>query len=111
MVINCSLLLVAALLLLNLFEVRIPSLGKVHYVLDTEPPLCVTQWKDHFSSLDDINQCCLSARQQLYCDPKVEQLSLGRTDIICGARQEHTLQFHLNRKAYGYCQQQVIWPS
>lgn len=108
-IVNVSLGFVAILLLLNLFEIRLPSLGKAQYLLDKEEPLCAVQWKEDFNIWNDLDQCCLQARQQFTCDTSVQIFALKRFDKDCHTGQGNVIHYWLNNKAYRYCQQQVIW--
>ncbi len=107
-VFNVSLSFIALLLLLNLFEVKVPSFGKALYLLDQDEPSCAVQWQGEFTLWADIDQCCFEARRQLACVSEKKALEGGETDWICKTG-ENTVQYHLNDKAYFYCREQVFW--
>ena len=102
-IINVSLGLLSALLLLMLLGVKLPTLGQAQYALDKEEPVCMLEWKEELTEFDDIDRCCLQARQQFEC--KAE--SRDNLDWVCGAGEG--LQVWLNNKAYNYCKQQPYW--
>jgi len=60
-------------------------------------------WQDQFTSLEDLDRCCLQARQQGDC----QQESKENLDWVCGS--DAGLQLWLNNKAYNYCKQQPYW--
>ena len=100
-VVNVSLVLISVLLVLNLFDVSLPTVGKVSYTLDSSQEECLLEWDGEFTPLNDIDRCCLEARKQLSCG-KVDEKWLCKTG-------ESTVKFWLNNKAYNYCRQQRIW--
>ena len=108
-IVNVSLSFVAVLLLLNLFEIQLPTLGKAQNLLDKEEPLCAVQWKQDFTFWNDLDQCCLQARQQFKCDAQVYVVDVKKLDRVCHTGEGDVLKYWLNNKAYRYCQQQDIW--
>jgi len=108
-IVNVSLGFVAVLLFLNLFDVQFPTLGKAQYLLDKEKPLCAVQWRQDFTLWNDLDQCCLQARQQFNCDVRANIVDGRRFDKVCHTGEGDVLKYWLNNKAYRYCLQQVIW--
>lgn len=102
-IINVSLGILSALLLLMLLGVELPTLGQAQYALDQEEPVCMIQWEEELTPLQDIDRCCLQAREQLGCQAE----SKGDLDWVCGTGPG--LQIWLNNKAYNYCKQQPYW--
>ena len=102
-IINVSLGLLSVLLLLMLFGLKIPTLGQAEYALDKEEPVCMLEWEGELTPLEDIDRCCLQAKQQFEC--KAE--SKDNLDWLCSAGEG--LQIWLNNKAYNYCKQQPYW--
>jgi hypothetical protein len=101
-IIDVCLGLILFVLLLNVFNVNLPSLGKAYYDRLPGEATCLTSWQDDFSSLD-IDRCCLLARQQLTCQ---------RTDLfyqgedykqVCSTG--NSVKYWLNAKAKAYCRQ------
>src|SRR3989344_2443327 len=92
-IINVSLGLLSALLLLTLLGVKLPTLGQAQYALDKEELVCMLEWKEELTKFNDIDRCCLQARQQFEC--KAE--SRDNLDWVCGAGEG--LQVWLNNKA------------
>lgn len=102
-IINVSLGLLSVLLLLVLLGLKLPTLGQAQYALDKEEPLCVIQWGKESTSYQNIDRCCLQARQQFECRAE----SKDNVDWMCGTGEG--LQIWLNNKAYNYCKQQPYW--
>jgi len=102
-IINVSLGLLSVLLLMLLLGVKLPTLGQAQYALDKEEPVCMIQWEEELTPFEDIDRCCLQARQQSACKAESKE----NVDWVCGA--EQGLQIRLNNKAYNYCKQQPYW--
>lgn len=102
-IINVSLGLLSALLLLMLLGVKLPTLGQAQYAFDKEEPVCMVEWEEELTGFDNIDRCCLQAKQQFEC--KAE--SKDTLDWVCGTGEG--LQIWLNNKAYNYCKQQPYW--
>lgn len=98
-VINISLLLIALLLLLNSVGVELPTLGQALYVLDKEEHLCAVENKEGLVPWNDLDRCCLEARELSFC----QQQHKENYDWLCGS------VIRLNDKAYYYCRQQPYW--
>ncbi len=107
-ILNVSLVLVSVLLLLSLFDVELPTLGKAEYALDGDQELCVALWQDDALEWEDINRCCLEARKQLSCIKDIVTTKFGETMYVCQTGQSST-SIRLNTKAYNYCQLQPFW--
>lgn len=103
LVINISLGLLSLLLLFTLLGVKLPTLGQAQYVLDTEEPVCLINWKDDFTPFEDLDRCCLQARQQLDCHREQKD----NLDWVC--QTGVSVKYWLNNKAYNYCRQQPYW--
>jgi len=101
LVANISLVIVALFLTLNLFDVKIPNIGRVLDLLDKEEPSCLVQWENEINPLPDMGRCCLGARAQLGCHQE-------NSNWVCETG-PGTLRYILNKKAYNYCLGQVIW--
>ncbi len=106
---NVSLGIIALFLVLTLFNVPLPTVGKAKLLLDTRAPLCIVQYGDEITPWQDIDRCCLEARKQLKCVRKDNDFTFGQADYMCQTGSGKTLQYHINAKAYNYCQQQVFW--
>lgn len=102
--INLSLTLIAVILTLSLFNVKIPGLGEVFYLLDKEEPLLIVNWQENYEACPDLSRCCLIILPE-DCRRDEQQFSEGRTSWACGSGREDTLRYYLNSKAYSYCQQ------
>lgn len=103
LIINISLAMMVALLVLLFMGVKLPTLGQAQYALDKEEPLCMVEWKGNLTSLPDLDRCCLQARGQLECGRQDKD----NLDWVCGTGAG--LQIRLNNKAYNYCRQQPYW--
>ncbi|MEK6939964.1 MAG: hypothetical protein AABX31_04510 [Nanoarchaeota archaeon] len=102
-IINVSLGLLSVLLVLMFLGLKLPTLGQAQYALDKEEPVCVIQWGEESTIHQDIDRCCLQARQQFECRAQ----SKDNLDWMCGT--DERLQIWLNNKAYNYCKQQPYW--
>lgn len=103
LVINISLGIVVVLLVLLLAGLKLPTLGQAQYALDKEEPLCWIDWDGSLTPFENIDRCCLQAREQDQCQAE----HMEKTDWVCGA--EQGLRIRFNNKAYYYCQQQPYW--
>ncbi|MEK6950126.1 MAG: hypothetical protein AABX13_00175 [Nanoarchaeota archaeon] len=104
LVLNVGLTLIALLLFLNFWGIRLPSVGKVLYDLDPEVPRCLVEWQGQATEWNDLNRCCLEAQAQLGCQQEEKQWTCKT-----GNNPKNNVQYQLNNKAYRYCQQQVFW--
>jgi len=102
-IINVSLGLLSVLLLAMLLGMELPTLGQAQYALDKEEPVCMIEWSGNSTAFDDIDRCCLQAREQLECQAE----SKDALDWVCGTGAG--LRIWLNDKAYNYCKQQPYW--
>ena len=98
-ILNVALLLVIILLILPLFGVKIPSLGKALSTFDGAESECAGVFGEQVTDFSDLDQCCLYARK-LGCHRENGSWICGRTD---------SAHLVLNAKAYNYCREQVIW--
>ena len=106
-VMNVSLGLIAVLLLLNLFDIGLPAVGKAQYNLIDGEPFCAIFFEDEVNEFVDLDHCCLGARQQLSCDEQYSLVDGNQLQWSCGTGEG--VQYLLNKKAYKYCQLQPIW--
>lgn len=107
-VINLSLILVALLLILNLFSISWPSFGKSVEQLQSES-FCWVNWQEQYTLWPDLDACCLEARKQLQCETS-SNLQLAQEQLlVCQTGSGPTVQYWLNSAAYQYCQKQVFW--
>ncbi len=100
---NFSLVFLALLLTLNLFNVQLPTVGQAQYLIDQDNPLCIVNYKDNFNEWNDLDSCCIESRKQLEC----KKNKLEKTDWSCQTGSD--LKYLLNKKAYNYCQNLEIW--
>jgi len=102
-IINVSLGLLSVLLLSMLLGVELPTLGQAQYMLDKEEPVCMIEWRGESTLFQDIDRCCLQARQQFECRAE----NKDDLDWACGTAAG--LRIRLNDKGYNYCRQQPYW--
>ncbi len=100
---NISLFFLAALLTLNLFEVKVPSFGTALYLLDKTEPLCVVNWQEEYTSWSDLDACCFEARHQLHCSSEKKSISGAEVQWVCQTGTGEVIKYWLNNKAYYYC--------
>ena len=94
MIINVALVFFAVILLLYLFDVRLPSLGQAVYQLDLSEPVCLASFGGETNQIEDVDLCCREA-VKLGCEKQ------NKDSYLCGAPNSANLQ--LNQKAYTYC--------
>ncbi len=100
---NISLFMLAALLTLNLFEVKVPSLGTALYLLDKTEPQCIVNWQKEYTSWSDLDACCFEVRQQLHCSSDKKVILGKEVQWVCQTGTGEVLKYWLNDKAYYYC--------
>ncbi len=106
--INISLAIVAVLLVLNLNQISVPTVGQVSYALDPTEPVCILDWQGETAEIKDLQRCCLEARKQAECIIEPNTLSYGKTNWLCQTSPQD-IRYWLNNKAYGFCTQQEFW--
>jgi len=106
---NVSLVLVALILTLTLFEVELPTLGQAKYALDKSEPLCIVNWQDSYNEWNDLDSCCVEARKQLDCSEGEWYYQDKTVEWQCKTGSGNVLKYWLNDKAYNYCRQLNIW--
>ena len=106
-IINISLSLLAFLLILLLFGVKIPVLGETYE--NKVGAECLINLGEEYTPWDDLNNCCLEAKQQLGCHEDNLLFDSKKFDLVCETGSESTLKYWLNEEAYRYCTNQVIW--
>jgi|SRR3989344_5058276 len=105
-IINVSLGLLTVLLALTLAGLQLPTLGQAQYYFDKEEPLCGVDWKGEITPMQDLDRCCLQAREQLECHRETD----NDFDWLCqGGTGSAVVKYRLNNKAYNYCGQQPYW--
>jgi hypothetical protein len=107
-IINIALALMAIVLLLHLFGVKIPSVGHAIYVLDTNDPVCVVE-SSELNTVPDLNRCCLEASKQVECFRESTSIEQGDVHWICHSGSGNHFKYRLNNKAYQFCLEQPYW--
>lgn len=107
-VLNVSLGVVAVILILMLFDVSLLSVGKAVGFVSKEEPICLTSFHGRFSRIDDLNLCCLRAREQLGCS--YEKMYILGNDLTWRCQTgKGSAQYLLNTRAYSECRESVVW--
>ncbi len=101
---NFSLVIVAGMLLLSLFDLEISPTGRAVY--DPSEMLCVVNFKENYNSWEDMDSCCLEVRKQLNCVKDKGYYADKTVEWRCSTGE---LNYWLNQEAYNYCKEQVIW--
>ncbi|PIZ52094.1 hypothetical protein COY27_01235 [Candidatus Woesearchaeota archaeon CG_4_10_14_0_2_um_filter_33_13] len=101
---NVSLFIICIILILTLFEVKVPTTGMS--IVDKEEMLCVVNWRDNYNSWTDIDSCCLEARKQLTC---VKEQGYYMDKTVQWRCQTGELSYWLDSKAYNYCNKLSVW--
>lgn len=108
-VVNIALVFVILIVVLHLYGVAFPSVGKVRALLDGEEPACGVRYGADFSFLD-MSVCCREASQQLGCVHKNEVISGTRYDYVCYTGHGDVAVYLLNAKAHNLCSSVVRMP-
>jgi hypothetical protein len=101
---NFSLVIIAGILLLSLFDIGISPTGRATY--DPSEMLCVVNFKENYNSWEDIDSCCLEVRKQLSCVKDKGYYTDKTVEWRCGTG---PLNYWLSDETYNYCKEQVIW--
>ena len=109
LLLNVSLTIFAGLLVLNLFDVDIPNLGRVIALSDISDPICFVESENHLTELQNLDSCCLFARKQIACEPYARDVAGVQLHVKCHSLSEDVPQYWLNNKAYLSCTQSSIW--
>ncbi len=107
--VNAVLCIVILLLLLSLFDIQVPSIGKAISYFDKKEPLLLVQYEDNIAQVPDLSRGCLEARAQLRCNSISKQTSFGEVSYECSTGINQPLRYLLNNKAYLYCKEEGIW--
>ena len=106
-IMNISLIMVSFLLLLNLLGIQFPNLGyTVYNLIDPDIEICFVEWKENFNQID-IPNCCHEVRKQLSCENQKKTINNFETDLTCKTGDGNILKYHLNNKAYRFCQKVI----
>lgn len=109
-IINICLFFILFFLLLNFYGVKLPSFGQAQYIIQKGEPSCAVEWQAQLTEWNDIDRCCLEARQQLSCKKEVYSKADNNYDWICQTGKSNSvIKIHLNDKAYYYCRLQPFW--
>ena len=104
--INIALVLTAVFLVLHFFEVELPSVGMAQYYLDKSNPVCVANFKEDYSLVGDMGQCCLELQSQLECEGWQEEILVGGEKLRINKKchtGESVIGYLINNKAYNFC--------
>ena len=107
--INVSLVFIAVLLVLSLFNVSFPTFGQAFSIFDGGSPACAVEWQGENTLWNDLDRCCLESRKQVNCWKDSNMILNEKVDWRCQTGSGDTVGYLLNNKAYRYCQQQPIW--
>ena|SRR3989344_6262684 len=103
MVVNISLAILSLILVLTFFEVEIPNLGQVRYLANPQEPLCVINYQNDYTKMENQDFCCHWARQQLQCDRIEREWSNQILTRDCHTGTGKVVHYLLNEKTYEYC--------
>ena len=102
-VINISLVLISSLLILNLFNVNISSIGyALQDTVDSEDAICFASYQEQTSEIN-LDLCCQEAKKQLSCKKNTQIINGIEVDILC-ATGDSTISYALTNKAQRYCE-------
>ncbi|MBI2152048.1 hypothetical protein HYU21_04945 [Candidatus Woesearchaeota archaeon] len=109
-IINICLVFVFLLLLLNFYGVKLPSFGHAQYIIQKGEPSCAIEWQAQLTEWNDIDRCCLEARQQLSCKKEKYSTPDKNYDRTCQTGNSNkVIKILLNDKAYYYCRLEPFW--
>ncbi len=105
-ILNVTLVLISAILILNLFNIQIPNIGfTIQNAIDPEDPACFASYQDSAEQIN-LNYCCHEAKKQLECINNKQTINNIESDITCQTgTNSNTIKFHLTNAANRYCQQ------
>ena len=97
---NIILIIVAILLILNMFIPLKPVTGGVVYSLDNSEPACLYVRGEDSTNITDIDLCCSEIQKLLKC----EDITDPNYDKICYTSKNPGEQhYFINSKTYNYC--------
>ena len=102
---NVSLGIVSLFLVLSLFDISLPSIGKAY---DVEAAHCFVGSSDEFTELPNLEQCCFEARKQLSCEQQKGIINGQAINWECRTG-GGPVSYLLNGDAFTYCQDQNFW--
>lgn len=100
-VINVSLSLVAILLLLNLFDVQLPPLGKSVEQLKGESICVMKTWAGDFAERGVLDCCQEKRKLVLSCERKELFYTDKTLDWACFTG--NRIEYYFNNQAFKYC--------
>ncbi len=103
MVINISLAVLSLILVLTLFEVKIPTIGQARYSSNPQEPLCIINYQNELTVMENQDFCCHWVRQQLQCDRTELELNDQTLTRDCHTGNGKVVHYLLNEKTYEYC--------
>ncbi|MBT4936101.1 hypothetical protein HOL21_00480 [Candidatus Woesearchaeota archaeon] len=112
-IVNISLVFVAALLFLTLIDVNIPTLGNALYEIDGTENVCIAHYKGQMSIIQDTDRCCLQMQQQVIKGEAVtEPVNVDGTSFDIQKTyytSESVISYFVNMKTYRYCKNNGFW--
>ena len=89
---------------------KLPSFGQAQYILQKGAPSCAIEWRAQLTEWNDIDRCCLEARQQLSCKKEEYVLADQNYNRVCQTgSSDKVIKIRFNDKAYYYCRLQPFW--
>ncbi len=107
--INVSLVFIAVLLVLSLFNVSFPTFGQAFSIFDGGSPACAVEWQGENTLWNDLDRCCLEVRKQLECKKEIKEVEGNKLNRVCSTGNGNVLKYRLNNQAFNYCKKQPIW--
>ena len=98
---NVSLVFIALILTMNLFEFEWPSVGKPIGQLETESFCVMKNWENEFV-VRDINSCCLEKKKVVLNCEKEDLYYMDQTlqwQCFTGSK----FEYYFNTAGYNYC--------
>lgn len=102
---NIALVLIAIVLTVTFFEIKIPSSGQA---IKQGDAFCAIEWKS-YNVIDDIDLCCYEAKKELSCVNQVKLFNEGKADWLCKTGEGDVIKYWLDNNAVQYCRQIGVW--
>ncbi len=107
-ILDLSLFFIALLLIITFFGFKFPNLGKSQQVLAQDAWCVVKNYNQEYVPFNDLDRCCLQARQKLDCSR--EDILLGKLQLDWNCHTpDDPIEYHLNLEAYTYCKRLEFW--
>ena len=103
---NVSLTIIAVLLILSLFNVAVPTLGKSTAELKGESFCVVKNWVNEYVERPDIDSCCIEKKRfTLGCERS--DTIINGNNLFWKCKTGNKVEYLFNEDGYKYCEKIV----